>query len=78
MSIIVTCPHCNLLVEILEINCAIFRHGVFKKDNKQINPHASKIDCYQYIKDDLIIGCAKPFKLVLEGDTYQAIICDYI
>lgn len=26
--IIVECPHCHLCVEIVEINCAIFRHGI--------------------------------------------------
>jgi hypothetical protein len=41
--IIITCPHCQLLVEIEEINCAIFRHAVLKKTNKQINPHSSTV-----------------------------------
>jgi hypothetical protein len=76
--IVVTCPHCELLVEIESINCAIFRHGVFKKDNKQINPHSSKEDCDRYINNDMIIGCGKPFKLEFEKNEYKAIICDYI
>jgi hypothetical protein len=74
----VLCPHCNLYVLIHEINCAIFRHGVYKKDNQQMNPHASKEECDKCINENLIIGCGKPFKLVLENNVYNAIICDYI
>jgi len=77
-NIVVECPHCNLLIEIEEINCAIFRHGVLKKNNKQINPHASKQECDNYIDNNMIIGCGKPFKLELENNAYKAIICDYI
>jgi len=76
---VVTCPHCSEHVMIQEINCAIFRHGVFKNNpNKQINAHESKENCDKFIKEDLIIGCGKPFKLVLEKDEYTAVICDYI
>ena len=37
-SIIVTCPHCNLLIFIFEkeYNCKIFRHGVYKNNISQI------------------------------------------
>jgi DNA-directed RNA polymerase II subunit RPB1 len=30
--ILVTCPHCHLLVEIEQVNCAIFRHGINNDD----------------------------------------------
>jgi len=76
--IVVECPHCNLLIEIDEINCAIFRHGILKKNNKQINPHASKQECDNYINNNMIIGCGKPFKLVSENNEHKAVICDYI
>jgi len=74
----VICPHCKLYVMIQEINCAIFRHGVMKKNNNQMNPHLSKEECDRYVKEDLIIGCGKPFRLILEKDEYIAEICDYI
>lgn len=76
--IIVCCPHCNLYVEIEEINCSIFRHAILKKNNKQINPHSSKADCDRYITNNMIIGCGKPFRLILENNDYKAIECDYI
>ena len=81
--IIVQCPHCNGEVIIEELACRIFRHGIFKIDGKQIDPHAKKEDCDKYIEKDLIFGCGKPFK-VIEKDNkekeinYEAIICDYI
>ena len=74
----VLCPHCNLFVMIQEINCAIFRHGVLKKDNSQMNPHLCKSECDRYVLEDLIIGCGKPFKVVLDNKEYKAEICDYI
>ena len=43
--IYVSCPHCKDLVEIniLEINCAIFRHGILKKIwNKLTLMHVKK------------------------------------
>ena len=42
---IVICPHCQIPVEILEINCAIFRHAIYKDTFKQIDPHLSKERC---------------------------------
>ena len=76
--IVVTCPHCKLFIEIEEINCAIFRHGVLKNTNKQINPHSSKEDCDRYVKNNMIIGCGKPFKLIHINNEYKTEICDYI
>ena len=33
-TIIINCPHCNeeVLIFSYEINCGIFRHGVFKEN----------------------------------------------
>jgi hypothetical protein len=78
MSIFVECPHCFDYVEITQINCGIFRHGVFKNTNQQLNPHAPKSQCDLVKKLDLIYGCGKPFKLVLINDQYIAQICDYV
>jgi hypothetical protein len=80
MEIIVECPHCNgtILINIKDLNCMIFRHGIFKKNYKQINPHTSKIQCDDYIKNDQIYGCGKPFKIVIINEKYISTICDYI
>jgi len=78
-SFIIICPHCNdnILIYEKEINCKIFRHGVYKHNNKQINPHASKVLCDELIKYNLIYGCGKPFSLVKVNDNYIAHVCDY-
>jgi hypothetical protein len=76
--IIIECPNCKDFVIIDELNCMIFRHGVFIKDNKQINPHENKELCDKYIKENLIYGCGKPFKLIQQQEKYIAQKCDYI
>lgn len=75
---ILTCPHCSGAILIKKINCGIFRHGIFKKNSKQIDPHAPKKVCDKYIKKNLINGCGKPFKVVLVDELIKTEICDYI
>jgi hypothetical protein len=81
-ALIFQCPHCRDFVEISrnEINCRIFRHGVFKNTFEQINPHSSKYDCDKYSSNDMIFGCGKPFMLVElnAGNNYTVVKCDYI
>ena len=70
-NVIVTCPHCDLLICIFlkDFNCRIFRHG--------IDPHLSKINCDYLKMKDTIIGCGKPFKLVDVDNKTIAIKCSY-
>jgi hypothetical protein len=75
---ILTCPNCKDLVLIKKINCAIFRHGILKKNGKQINPHSQKELCEYYIKNDLIYGCGKPFRIINNDGVLETEICDYI
>ena len=77
---IITCPYsnCNICIEIVEINCAIFRCGIYKNDGKQINPHLSKEECETLKREDKIWGCGKPFQLINTNGIYQLAICDYI
>lgn len=81
MNIIcVECPHCQQMVLIAEneINCGIFRHGVYKKNFRQINPHESEIVCNKLFNENLIYGCGKPFKIFKLNETYCASVCEYI
>ena len=71
----VECPHCQGIVQIEEINCRIFRHGVFISSGLQVPPHESKENCDKYSELGLIYGCGKPFML---SDTLEALVCDYI
>ena len=75
--IIVSCPHCNqhIMIYFKEFNCKIFRHGIFKDSHQQIDPHLSKIECDNLVRNNLIYGCGKPFRL---KDDLSTEICGYI
>ena len=79
-NVIVKCPHCDLLIFVYfkELNCRIFRHGIYKTTLKQIDPHLPKIDCDRLKTNDEIIGCGKPFVIVNIRTTPIAVSCDYI
>lgn len=70
----INCPHCGLDLEILEINCKIFRCGVYKNTFKQIYQHLNKKECDALKSKDLIYGCSKPF--YYDGSVLK--IIDYI
>lgn len=74
------CPHCDQCILLLksEINCRIYRHGVFKNTMTQIDPHSSKELCEKYVKEDLIYGCGKPFYIEIIESDIILYICDYI
>jgi len=75
--IIIDCPHCSMMIVVKknEINCKIFRCGIFKHNNQQIPPHETKENCDKYKQQDLIYGCSKPFML---DDELVPRICGYI
>ena len=78
--IIIQCPHCKSYIEVFkkDFNCKIFRHGVFKINLKQMDPHLKKEFCDKLKSDDLIYGCGKPFELIITENGYETKICDYI
>lgn len=78
--IYVNCPNCDGTIEtyVKEINCAIFRHGVYKISGIQINPHEKKEICDELFNNCEIFGCGKPYKLVKCEEIYKSEICDYI
>lgn len=46
------CPHCGGKIEILELNCGIFRHAVLK-----VCDHASQNECQSLINSAAIRLC---------------------
>ena len=79
MEKIITCPSCNDILIISELNCSIFRHRIYKKSNEQIDPHLSKEKCDILIETNQIYGCAKPFQIIIQDDgTWIVQKCDYI
>ncbi len=83
-NIFLTCPHCGDLFITTEktIACAIYRHAAYRENMIQINPHETKEECDRLFTNNLVFGCAKPFKVIKKennGSTeYEAIACDYI
>lgn len=81
-NIIYNCPWCNILniVKIKELNCHIFRCGVFKDSGKQIDPHLPKKECIKIYKENKIYGCGNPYKIVFNeiSHDYEIVKCGYI
>jgi len=75
---IVRCPHCNDFIIIEKLNCGIFRHGVYKHDGKQVDPHLCKETCDELAQSGKIHGCCKPFQIVVVDGKVEIKICDYI
>ena len=75
------CPHCELFIQVqkTQVNCKIFRHGVYKRNNEHINPHTDKMTCDKLLNENEIYGCGKPFMFVddLKGG-YLVKKCEYI
>jgi len=74
----IKCPHCSIMIEIVELNCKIFRCGVYKSNNEQINPHLPKTECDVLVKNDSIYGCGKPFCIINDAAPFIVEKCDYI
>lgn len=74
------CPHCDqfIIVHVTELNCKIFRHGCYKFNGVQVDPHASEQMCNILKNSDKVIGCCNPFQIVCVDDKLYAIKCGYI
>ena len=71
---IINCPKCKQFIIIEQLNCCIFRCGVFKYNGEQIPPHLEQKKCQQLIEQRLIYGCGQPFRIV-DGVAEK---CDWI
>ena len=72
---IIECPHCKMMIEIIEVRCRIFRCGIFKNNFIQIDPHLSEKICNDLKKNDEIYGCSKPFRINFNNIVEK---CDYM
>ena len=59
---LVRCPHCHIDIEILAVNCGIFRCGIFKETGEQMPSHLSEEGCE--LAKPFVWGCTKPFMLM--------------
>jgi len=74
INLVIQCPHCLEYIFIDQLNCCIFRHGIFISNGQQIPPHSSKQDCDYFVKNKMVYGCANPFKII-DDKAYK---CEYI
>lgn len=77
---IFNCPTCSCMIQIFkkDLNCHIFRHGIFKSNGKQINPHSDEKTVLGYISQDLIYGCGHPFKIENKDSKLAISVCEWI
>lgn len=70
------CPRCQIQIEVLmsQLNCRIFRCGVYKHNMEPINPHASLEECTSLLEQDVIYGCTQPFKILQD---MTVVTCEY-
>ncbi len=68
------CPHCGIPIDVAEMNCKIFRCGIYKCNGEQIPPHLCKDECMKL--EGLIWGCGKPFQY--NEELKKMVKCDYI
>ena len=78
-SVYFSCPWCEMVfaVQLSQLNCKIFRCGVYKDTFIPIEPHLSKEECDILAQSSRIYGCGKPFRYI-DSPSPHVIKCDYI
>jgi hypothetical protein len=65
--IMFTCPYeeCQGTITVApnQVNCGVFRHGVYKATGRPIGAHLSKSKCLELIHQQKVYGCAQPFRI---------------
>jgi hypothetical protein len=71
------CPHCELWIQVRreDLNCKIFRHGVFIDSGKPIDPHASKGDVESQSHN--ILGCGGPHMIYNDTGKWYVRACSW-
>ena len=79
-NILFRCCWCDkyFVVAYPDFNCRIVRCGVFKETYVQIPQHLSEEECDRLVENQLIIGCARPLRIVGEPPSAVVEKCDYI
>jgi len=72
---IIACPHCHEPIEIVALNCGIFRHGYLTSTRQQLNSHATKEIIATYRETGVLIGCGEPFRV---NEDHSVEMCDYV
>jgi hypothetical protein len=73
--LLVNCPHCQQLIHVEQINCAIFRCGVEKQTGQQIPPHLPKPECDRLASENRIYGRKRMVWKPLYVITFELRLC---
>ena len=65
--IMFTCPYeeCQGTITVApnQINCGVFRHGVYKTSGRPVGAHLSQDKCLELVKQGKVYGCVQPFRI---------------
>lgn len=59
----INCPHCDDIIYITKIKCAMFLHAVDKTTMKQLSPHSKWYQVDKLKRDGNMVGCGERFWL---------------
>ena len=63
LPFIIDCPYCKSQIMIVTYACRIYRHGAYKKNNKQIGQHLSEKTVDELLSLDKIYPCGRQFRI---------------
>ena len=63
----IECPHCDDIVYITNVKCALFLHAYNNKTGKALNPHSKWYYIDKIKRDGNLLGCGGRFKLKMEN-----------
>jgi hypothetical protein len=77
--IVIECPHCKELAIISELNCKIFRHGMYKNNFQQIDPHLNKSECNGLVNEsNFVYFTIMPCVQVIQFKHQQIIMTSHL
>lgn len=62
----IACPHCDDIVYITKVKCALFLHAYNTETNKQLNPHTKWYNVDKIRRSGKLGGCGGRFKIVID------------
>lgn len=69
----IACPHCDDIVYITKVKCALFLHAYNSETGKALNPHSKWYYIDKIKRQGHMLGCGGRFKIKIEGGTITSI-----
>jgi thioester reductase-like protein len=61
-------------VKVSELNCTIFRCGIYVADGKQISQHMTRDAAMALVKSGLVIGCGNQYQIVYHNNPNKDLV----